>query len=99
MLYWPLGAICPLLPFWVRTITGNAGSATSSVDYHFGSLEQLYDAAQVAALNRAGIWLADRLGKQERSSGKPVFFGNGNPLPRRNSIPIIPQCSMIYPAG
>lgn len=53
----------------VRSITGRAHAASSSIDYHFGGLEQLYEAAQDFALQRAEAWLSDRLTQMESLRG------------------------------
>lgn len=42
----------------VRSIAVRAKAATSSIGYHFFSLEHLYDAAQTVAIDEANAWIA-----------------------------------------
>lgn len=46
----------------VRSIASRAQAAVSAIDYHFGSVEHLYGAAQDCALAAAESWQAGRLG-------------------------------------
>lgn len=45
----------------VRTIAARADASASAIDYHFGNIEQLYEAARKAALDEADQWFAARL--------------------------------------
>lgn len=56
----------------VRTITARANSAPSAVDYHYGSLGHLYDAAQRAALQQAADWTQGRLSAMQALNGQPL---------------------------
>lgn len=45
----------------VRTIAAEADASPSAIDYHFGGLEQLFEAAQNAAIGEARRWMDAKL--------------------------------------
>lgn len=45
-----------------RSLARVAGTTASAIDYHFGSIEHLYGAAQQHAVARAEIWLEEWIG-------------------------------------
>lgn len=47
----------------VRSLTSLAQSSPSAIGYHFGSVEQLYESAQDAAVASAKAWLDERIGQ------------------------------------
>lgn len=56
----------------VRAIADRAGTAVSAIDYHFGGLERLYEAAQALALAEARRWMDGRLAQLAPLSGRSL---------------------------